>query len=265
MSGHWDRYHRHWNRLGPPLRPGPETVAIYRDAVDADRRRLLLYGVTPELAGLGRELVAVDGAIGMIRDLWPGDGPGRRALQADWTALPLADGSVGAALGDGAFNANPLPGRLEALLAELARVLAPGGRAAVRVFCRPELPETLEAVSAAAWDGEIATFHALKWRLAMVLAGARGGPNVAVRDILAGVERLFPDRAALAARTGWPAEAIDTIDAYAGSDQVYAFPTRGEILALVGARFPRVAAIDSGDYPLSERCPLIVFRKGVGP
>lgn len=264
MANHWDRYRRHWENLGPPLRPPPEVVAAYRAALDADDKRLLMLGVTPELAALGRELLAVDGSLGMVAAIWPGDDRRRRAILADWSRLPLADGSRQAVLGDGALSSNPFPDPTDSILAEIARVLAPDGIAAFRVYCRPEQGESLAAVRRAALAGEAGGFHALKWRVAMAVAAERGGPNMPVRDILAAFEATFPDRAVLVERTGWPPEVVATIDAYAASDQVYAFPTVAEILALVGRRFGDARAVSSGDYTLAERCPLIVFGRDVG-
>ena len=57
---------RHWNLLGPPLRPSRDDVAILEGVVQSlhTAPRVLLLGVTPELATLawpaGTELVAVD-------------------------------------------------------------------------------------------------------------------------------------------------------------------------------------------------------------
>src|SRR5688572_18930152 len=58
MTNHWEAYHRHWALLGPPLRPPAEAVeAVWREA-GCLGANVLLLGVTPELAGLGKTLRA---------------------------------------------------------------------------------------------------------------------------------------------------------------------------------------------------------------
>lgn len=263
MSEHWETYSRRWHKLAPPLRPSEGAVAVYRRAIAGVGGRVLLYGVTPELAGLGQELVAIDGSSGMISRVWPGNGPHRHAVQADWLALPLAARSIAAALGDGVLNTFPLGPDAAAFLAELERVLRPGGRVVLRVFCRPEQPERAEALRAAALSGAIESFHVLRWRLAMMASAGRASSDVGAAEVLARFDALFPDRKELAACAGWDRAVFDTIDAAAGSTQVFSFPTLAEILAFVGGRFGEARVMESGRYPLAERCPVIVF--GLAP
>jgi hypothetical protein len=59
----------------------------------------MLLGVTPQLAGLGGDLVAVDNSPKMLAQVWPGDAADRRAILADWTALPFAAGEFDAVIG----------------------------------------------------------------------------------------------------------------------------------------------------------------------
>jgi hypothetical protein len=82
--------------------------------------------------------------------------------------------------------------------------------------------------------------------------------NIRVADILGSFDELFPDRPALAQATGWSMDAITSIDAYKGSAQVYSFPKLSELVALLGAHFGEVHVVPSGDYPLAERCPILV-------
>ena len=264
MNTQWERNSRQWSRIGPPLRPTPEMAGLYRDAVESDGKRVLLFGVTPELADLGRELIAVDRSGDMVGRVWPGNGPRRRVALARWQALPIADESIDAAVGDGVFNVNPFPEDAEQTFAELARVLRPGGRVAMRGFCSPEQAETLSDVRQAAFDGEIGSFHALRWRVAMAVVAEQGSPNVPVTRILGAFNETFPDRAALGQRTGWSAETIATIDAYAGMKEVYSFPSEAQIKAFLSRRFTGLGRLESGRYPLAERCPLILFRKAGG-
>lgn len=267
MSDHWSTVSHYFSRLVPPLKPSEAVVEAYRGALSASNGRVLLYGVTPELAelaDLGRQLIAVDNSSDMIDNVWPGNTGRRRAVLADWFALPLRGGSVTAALGDGAVNSITFPDGMAALLDDLARVLIPGGRAAFRVYCTPESLETLDQIHSAAFNGEIGNIHALKWRIAMACMTEWNEPNICVATILARFNDTFPDRAALAAHTGWSFDAISMIDGYAGSSTVYSFPTLSQVLEIVGSRFGEAQVLAIGDYPLAERCPLIVFRNGTG-
>lgn len=82
------------------------------------------------LVAQGADVVAVDLSAGQLRHAWRAvqDDPGSAPLlvQADASALPLADGSVDIACS--AFGAIPFVTDSAAVMAELARVLRPGGR-----------------------------------------------------------------------------------------------------------------------------------------
>ena len=49
-SNHWQTYHRRWSGLEAPLRPNAEIRAAIVDLVGDKTERVLLLGVTPELA-----------------------------------------------------------------------------------------------------------------------------------------------------------------------------------------------------------------------
>lgn len=247
----WSDLHKRWARLKPPLRPPPEVVAaMQRVIADVPGCRLLL-GVTREIALATPNLIAIDWSRAMISAVWPGDAPGRRAVEADWLALPFPDASFGAALGDGSLNMLRWPDQYRALIDALARVIAPGGRAVIRCFVCPDTPEPLKGMAAVAEDG----FHALKWRVAMAARQAGGDVNIRAKAMWAGFETAFPDREALAAATGWDRASIDEIDDYRQSLLTKSFPTRAELLDVI----PEGRLIEVGGYPLAERCPLIAI------
>ncbi|MGX5849693.1 class I SAM-dependent methyltransferase [Mesorhizobium sp. PL10] len=264
MTNHWDNYHRHWRLLDAPLRPTPEIVEIFERELDLVGADVLLLGVTPELAVLGRSMLAIDQSAAMISGVWAGDNVSHRAMAGNWLDLPVAGASTEAVIGDGCLSAVASKAARNRLHGEIARVLKPGGRAAIRVFAAPETPEELASIEAQVLTGAMGNFHALKWRIAMACTTA--GPDFAikVRAIRDTFDGLFPDREALAARTGWSMASINTIDVYAGSDISYSFATLATLVDEASAWFGEVRVVPSGAYPLAERCPLLVLRSPRG-
>ncbi len=188
----------------------------------------------------------------MIAQIWPGNAEGRHAVQADWADMPFAPGCFTAAMGDGAVNMLRWPDEYLSLAERLAQVVRPGGRIVMRCFTAPDAPEELHTLSRRVLAGDPIGFHAFKWRLAMAVAK---GPNVAMRSVWEAFEAGFPDRDALCCATGWSAETISEIDDYAVSPFQKSFPTRAQLIEC----FPGARLIESGDYELSERCPLLVI------
>jgi len=257
-SAAWSAFHARWSRLRAPLRPNADTVAATaRQIADRDDHVLML-GVTADLAHLGRRMTAVDWSSPMIANVWPGDSESRKAVLADWRTMPVPDRPFTAAIGDGSLATLLWPQDYRAVFARLADVLATGARLAVRCYLTPDDPEPLDRVRDATMAGSVTNFHALKWRVAMAVAGAHGDPNVPVTAILAAFEHAFPDRTALAEATGWTLEQIAEIDAYRGGTAVYSFVTRGQLAAALPSPFGLPRYVDAGSYELAERCPLLV-------
>lgn len=251
------KFNRIRPRLKPPLCPDAQIVAAYARAIEGHDARILLMGVTEELADLGKTTVALDISRTMIADAWPGDTDRRKAVRGNWLDMPFAKREFTAAVGDGVLAAIPASG-YATLAAQFAKVLVPGARIALRTYETPEPGETVAEVRGAAMSGAITGFHAFKWRLAMAIAHENRSAAVPVAQIHETFERAFPDRVALGAATGWSEDEIAEIDAYAGKVFVYQFPNRREILAHLPAGFAHARFEPSGTYELAERCPLLV-------
>lgn len=265
----WARHAGQWSRVGPPLKPSAEDAELSLKALrpvfdqSPGPCRIAILGVTPELVLLPwpptAVLKAFDHSADMIASLWQSHPQVSSSVyQADWRALPLDDASMHAAVGDGSLNALPNLNECAEVLEELHRVLVVGGRIVIRCFVRPDVPETFQEVVAAVKRSQIGSFHALKWRMAMALAGVSRA-SVAVADIHDAFEASFPSRDALAALTGWPREVIDSIDAYRGSLTRYVFPTLPELLGLCRPWF-ELQSIEHGSYELADRCPMLSLR-----
>lgn len=259
MTDHWDNYHRHWKLLDAPLRPTAETVAVFDRELDLKNADTLLLGVTPELAILSKSMLAIDQSATMISGVWAGNNASRRAIAGNWLSLPVDQASVDAVIGDGCLSAVDSRAARDALFSEIARVLKPGGHAAIRVFARPEVADDLHSIEATVLAGGVENFHALKWRIAMACTTRDRDQSVSVQTIRATFDSLFPDRVALAQRTGWTIASIDTIDVYAGSATKYSFATLATLIDEARPWFSDVRVVASGSYPLAERCPLLVL------
>lgn len=266
-SGHWNAYAARWALIGEPLRPGPSDLAQLERRVrqalgTAPTISALLLGVTPELATLrwpeSLRLLAVDKSEGMVRAVWPGDNGWRRALVGDWVTFE-AEQPFDLVLGDGVFTLFDYPSGYRQLARALARLTRPGGMLDLRLFCRPERVESLDAVLTALESGQIGSFHAFKWRFAMAL---QGDTTRGVR--LADVWQTFRDRVGtpreLAARTGWPEQVISTIDGYRALDDRYSYSTEREAIDCLADAFEHIETWHPS-YELGERCPHLSFRR----
>lgn len=145
------------------------------------------------------------------------------------------------------------------MFTEAARALKSEGALVLRCFVRPDRAETLDAVATAALAGDVGSMHALEWRIAMALEVDHTF-SVAVVDIRAAFERLFPDRDRLASITGWAFQTIDTIDAYRGVATRYSFPTLAAIRTAAVPLF-ELGEVRCGRYELAERCPTVLFER----
>lgn len=255
----WDGYSDHWSRLGPPLRPDADVCAAVTSLLSLHRARVLLLGVTPEFCNAGRSTLAVDRSRSVLKDVWPGDTPARRALRAEWCRLPLGGGTFSGAVGDGSLTCLTYPAGYESVFAELTRVVRPGGRVVVRLYAAPDCPESVAQIRRDAMAGAVGSIHALKWRLAHAACAERGSPNLPVPLITDLFNRTFPDRRALARSTGWSREAIEMIDVYQGRPDVYSFPTVDQVQAVLPSSVHDVGVVQAGTYELAERCPLLTL------
>lgn len=257
---HWQRYAARWSQIAPPLRPTEETVRLMQSLVGDARARVLLLGVTPELADAFEQVHAIDKSSQMVANVWPGDTATKRAVIADWLDTTEPASHFDAVVGDGSLNCVTYPRELKTLFQNLSRVMKPGARFACRLFERPERAITEDDLRKVARGGSGHGFHAFKWLLAMHLAD-RVGASLPVALILQVFNEMFADRDALAAATGWPRAAIDTIDVYRGSPVVYAFPDRAEFRAALPDAFTQVEFLACGSYDLAPLCPILTFVK----
>ncbi len=225
--------------------------------------RGLLMGVTPAIACMawppGSQLVAVDRAGTMIRDVWPKTRPiASWAVCADWRDMPIGDRSRDVAFNDGGFTLVDFPDGYRRIFAGLRRVMTERGRAAIRFHIKPDRPESPAQVIDELGAGRIGSFHVFKWRLVMaVQADVRTG--VRLGDVFEAWRTAVAGSMAGNAARGWPAHALELLAAYRGVDARYHFPTLAELRAETRAQFHETAVF-AQDYELGERCPTIVLE-----
>jgi SAM-dependent methyltransferase len=262
MTTHWARHLRHWELLGPPLRPHRDVVDRVLSLIGSGTTPCLLLGSTVEYAALRSRVISVDATFPMVAGLWRHGDPSRLGIQADWTCMPIRPQTFSHVLGDGSLNAIPWA-TLPLLFDEVRRVLQPRGILIARVFCRPETAETPEDIRRDVVRGRAGSFHALKWRVAMSMLGDEEQSDIAVKNIRRAVMAAYPDREELCRITGWVRAEVGTLDVYETSDAIYNFPTEAMIVALLRRWFAEVELVRCGTYPLAERCPVIVAREAL--
>ena len=258
-KNHWDGLFRAWSKLATPVRVSSEVIAGIKNEVAGVSGRVLLLGMTTGVLDAGADVTAIDKSDDLVRNLWPGNTPSRRAVVADWLGLPFAPQSFAACVGDGSLISFEYPDRLRLLLNGIADCLEPGGRFACRLFLAPELNGTIADLKLALEQGRTPTFQHFKLRFAAAIGVDRGNPNVRVAQIPEIFDAHFPDRRRLAAVTGWDLGEIDTIDVYGKSDATYAFPTRPQMLAAIPTAFRDVSFVPIADHPLGAQWPILVM------
>lgn len=267
---HWQQHAAQWHLLGSPLRPCFEDTRLFEEivrswavAAGCSRPLALLLGVTPELADMGwppeTRLLAVDHCLGMIAKVWPKNAArAALAVRGEWQALPLAAGTTDIVLGDGCFTLLSYPGGAQKVIVELAEILSPRGCLALRLFVRPRQRERVDQVFADLQEGQISSFHALKWRLAMALHGPTAEDGVRLADVWQVWQDAPVDKAAIISERGWSPTTMATIDNYQGRSARYTFPTLEEIRRAFSPYFQEEACL-FGQYELAQRCPILVF------
>lgn len=257
MSDHWQNFASRWNRLGSPMRPCAEDVSNFQTALGDSNGNCLLLGVTPELASISSQLTAIDNSPDMIRALWPQE---KRSVLGDWLDMPFEDASFDNVIGDGCPVLLEFPQQQERFFTEVARVLKPGGKLALRAFVCAAPAETPEQVCHEVRQGNIKGIHAFKWRLSMAIASQTPDYTFQISETLRTFDHQFPDRQQLAEVTGWDRQDIDTLDLYRDSIALYSYPP----LESLRKTFPKAlveTGLMYGHYELAERCPLLVLER----
>jgi len=265
MIDHWRQVAERWSQVGPPLRPSPSDIQVYSSMLSAEVPvSALILGVTPELAALdwpmGSRVLAVDHTEAMIRAIWTG-APSSATL-GDWRHLPVRDASIDCAFCDGGLHLLDFPNGQMDLIREVGRVLAVGGRFALRLFLPPSLPESPDDVVNDLFNGRLPNLNVLKLRLghSLCLDPATG---VALAEVFRVIDALAPDLDALADRLRWERLDLRAIESYRDSANRYHFVSLMEVQALFGNAFKELVleSLTPGTGVMGEQCPTAIWRK----
>jgi len=270
MKNYWDLLAAQFQHQQPPLRPCAADVAILEKIVSAaggEKKKVLLLGVTPEIAGMswpdGTSLVAIEKSQPMIDLVWPGDVPDRRqVILGNWFEAKFPPETCDFVVGDGFTTGLAYPLQYRALAKSVAGWLKLDGRFVARLFTRTMKQETRAAILADLKAGRIPRFDILKWRLGMALQkDAREG--VAVGDIYRAWKEIEHDWPSLPEDAGWPRTTVNTIQLYAGRTNRYAFPNQTEINAAFAETLEPVSTFIP-EYDFGECCPTLIYRRRTG-
>ncbi len=232
-------------------------------ALAGDEATLLVLGVTLEVIAIDwpaqARLVTVDSSAGIIASIWqPNPSVASQAICAWWQDMPIEDASVAAAVGDGSLNALTALDQYPVVLGQVARVLRPGGVLALRCFVQSDTQESAEQLFDDARRGLFPDISGFRFRLAMAMAET--DQSVALSEVPEAFARHAPDRAALAAATGWSRAQIEVTDAGAGSPIRVTFPTEAELHRQFAPWF-HLEDIRRGHYVEADCCPTWILRR----
>jgi len=224
--------------------------------------RALVLGATPEFHSLAwpasSKVLAIDRTQEMLSALWPGE-----SLCANWLDLPLSDSSRDFVLCDGGLHLVSDRSLQEKFVESIARVMAPDGLLAIRLFLPPDRFQSVDEVLDDCRSGLISNVHQLKFRLWMSLRDPEKS-DVMLGDVWNAVQSRCPDFKSLFQNLHWPPESSAAIDAYRGRIERYCFLSFDEVDAMFCAGgFERIETFEP-TYDLGKLCPTIVYRRSEG-
>ncbi len=272
-QSHWNHVSNYWAFLGPPLKPGPEDIEVmlsasvrHRASVSTEPYRVILWGVTPEIAQMawpaGTELLAIDHAERMIESVWPGDIPGvRRAICGEWSETArISGGSYDLIIGDGSLGCVRYPSEFCELTETAKKSLRKGGLLILRLHAGPEVKEEPSLIIEDLLNLRIDNFHIFKFRFAMALQESPE-EGVELHEIWRRWKTLDIDERELGAKTGWDLGVIRTIELYKDRKDRYTFPSLNQHLAVFREYFS-LLDIHVPDYGMGSRRPIVILSGG---
>lgn len=196
----------------------------------------------------------------MLKNVWPVQGtpPEAHVVCADWRDMPIGDATIGLILGDGCFTALGSHAAGRDLVAEMRRILVPGGTVLMRCFCRPERGIERSQLFEALQSGRFGNLDLFRWLLAVAAQGD-SATGVSLGDVWRLWRRGVRDPRALRARYGWADDACANFERMKGSKMSYWFPTLAQLIELTARDFDTIEAGPAG-YEWGEVFPRLALR-----
>jgi SAM-dependent methyltransferase len=198
----------------------------------------------------------------MLKAVWPG--PQEQTICADWCRMPLPNASQDMVLCDGGLCIQVYPQGQQLMVAELARILAPGGLLFIRLFVLPEQDESVERVLEDLRSGGIPDLDQLKLRLWMALQQSpeQGISSLQLWDT---TESAVPDFDLLGELLHIDAESLRGAAKHTtkSNTRYYSFADLATLENLFTGN-PGGFTLEQTlvpVYPLGERCPTLVLRR----
>jgi SAM-dependent methyltransferase len=266
---YWNDLARRYSALTPPLRISDSERGIYQQLVeqwqDASRPpRVLVLGATPDFYHLQwpeeTQILAVDRSQAMLSGVWPGTPA--QTLCADWTAMQLCKESRDIVLCDGGLSFFSYPGELQKLLANVTRIMAPGGLFIVRLYVDGESHQTAEGIYQQFSSGHIRNSQELKLRLWLALQD-RDGKGVRLHDVWSSFEEVCEKLRAQGEVPDWPKAEWESMRAYQGLQDIYYFPSAEQVTVLLQKvnNKVRLQASIMPSGPCHEHLKILSFRR----
>ncbi|MEM8749314.1 MAG: hypothetical protein AAGF28_03375 [Pseudomonadota bacterium] len=260
-SSIWSEMQRNWDRIPPPLRPPSAATKTISDLIEPLSDRGVLLGVTPEFSRFGEAMTAYDRAPMMLENIWPGDTETHKAVQSDWLNLPEDDGAVSFCIGDGSPNTCLYPDSLTAFYKEAARILQPGGLMIMRVFSQPDNAVTMDDVMQRFENRGYENPSALRLAVYACLASKSAKSTVQLHEAADVIYERLGEPGEMSKRAGYDPDETKMIMIHKSSDDALSIPKTDLTLEIASQFFSTAKIVSSGDYHMSDHCPLLVATK----
>ena len=267
MTGddHWSNVAKQFGQTKPPLRPGPWDTELFSSLLRQQHeisplKHALLLGVTPEIATLKWPdecyLVALERAVSMIDNHWPGDIENQRSVHCgDWFDIPGTLSNLDVIIGDGCFSLQEFESGYHQLCRSLCPPLSSQGALIIRCFVNSESDKRLVDLLSDIDCSQCFSMEEVKSLLFSALA-SRESPHVKVRDIWSLWKQLVYEKNISIELMAKVAES-GSFDYYENSQLRLSIPYVDDVKKLLGEHFKNVEVFYS-DYKLASFCPILL-------
>lgn len=253
------KHSNNWDKLTAPARPAPSVINTYKELIP--NGSIFLLGVTPEIANIYDNVLAVDRDVKMIENVWPGDADNKQAVNSNWETF-ITGKKFDGIIGDVALTLLSDKKAITNFNQKSFDMLNLGGTIAQRIFHKPKEPVTRKHLLDLLSKPSTINFTAFKWMMFMCYSEETHS-KIRLENILKLFNELSPNRELTSRNTGWNLNSINTIDLYYNSDWEVIVMSKKEWLETIPKGATNVKFTYQDDYDLAELCPVLSFSKNV--